>query len=134
MDMESGTSKMYRVTAIQLNEGWQLSIPEAGEIWVRRLTESTTAARNFIADRVEAAPGLINIQMDIRLNDELEPEKKASVNAQLQSQKAQEHAARTYRSLARNLSNSGMSGAEIAMILGVSRQRVAQLLSAAEPS
>ncbi|MGW5003093.1 hypothetical protein ACWEP8_36180 [Streptomyces hydrogenans] len=132
MDKESGTSRMYRVRAMQLDEGWQLSIPEVGSLWVRRLTESTTASRNFIADRIKTSTDLISVQLDIQLNARLEPEKKASVDAHLQAQKAQEKAARAYRSLASNLKKSGMSGAEIAVILGVSRQRVAQLLSEVE--
>ncbi|MFJ3099049.1 hypothetical protein [Streptomyces hydrogenans] len=132
MEKESGTPIMYRVRAMQLVGGWQLEIPDMGSLWVRRLTDSTTASRNFIADLVGSSPDLINVQLDIQLNAKLETEKKASVDAHLQAQKAQENAARAYRSLACNLKGSGMSGAEIAVILGVSRQRVAQLLAEAE--
>ncbi len=123
---------MYRVYASRQDQGWQLSLPGIGDIWVRRLTDAVNAATSFIAERKGISRDQVGTQLSVELSADLEPERRASTEAHLKAKRAQDEAALAYRKLAKRLQESGISGAEIALILGVSRQRVSQLLSSTQ--
>ncbi|MEV0982604.1 hypothetical protein [Streptomyces sp. NPDC049915] len=129
MTDERSNAEMYRVRAKRQRGGWVLQIADTDEVWIRRLTEAVAAARSRISEGTNIPPGEINIQVDIQLDEPLQSRKREAVQAILQARRAQEQAARAYRDVARSLQESGVSGAEIALILDVSRQRVSQLLA-----
>ncbi|KMS72137.1 hypothetical protein ACH49_23995 [Streptomyces leeuwenhoekii] len=106
-----------------------MQIAGTDEIWIRRLTEAGAAARSRISEGTDIPLGEIDIQIDIHLDEPLQSRKKEAVQAVLDARRAQERAARAYRDVARSLQESGATGAEIALILDVSRQRVSQLLA-----
>ncbi|WP_157840605.1 hypothetical protein [Streptomyces leeuwenhoekii] len=129
MTDERANRKMHRVRAKRQRDGWVLQIAGTDEIWIRRLTEAGAAARSRISEGTDIPLGEIDIQIDIHLDEPLQSRKKEAVQAVLDARRAQERAARAYRDVARSLQESGATGAEIALILDVSRQRVSQLLA-----
>lgn len=129
MTDERVNREMHRVRAKRQRDGWVLQIVGTDEVWIRRLTEAAAAARSRISEATGIPLGEINVQVDIHLDEPLQRRKREAVQAILDARRAQEKAARAYRDVARSLQESGASGAEIALILGVSRQRVSQLLA-----
>ncbi|GGW51522.1 hypothetical protein [Streptomyces xantholiticus] len=129
MTDELANRGMHRVRAKRQRDGWVLQIAGTDEVWIRRLTEAAAAARSRIAEATDVPSGEVNIQVDIHLDEPLQSRKREAVQAILDARRAQEKAARAYRDVARSLQESGVSGAEIALILDISRQRVSQLLA-----
>jgi DNA-directed RNA polymerase specialized sigma24 family protein len=130
MTDEIANNGMHRVRAKRQRDGWVLRIAAGpDEVWVRRLTEAVAAARSLISAESGTPAGEINVQIDIDLGEPLQSRKREAVQAILDARRAQEKASQAYREVARKLQDSGVSGAEIALILNVSRQRVSQLLS-----
>ncbi|MCH0540377.1 hypothetical protein I3F58_12515 [Streptomyces sp. MUM 203J] len=122
-------NRIYRVQATLTGRGWRLDIPESGEVWVRRLTQAMSTARDFIAERTESDPSSVNVQLDIDLGTPLQGDKKNVVEAALEARRAQEKSSQAHKKLVRDLKKSGISGAEIALILGISRQRISQIMA-----
>ncbi|MDT9683258.1 hypothetical protein RND61_14425 [Streptomyces sp. TRM76323] len=129
MTDEFVNSGMHRVRAKRQRDGWVLRIAGTDEVWTRRLTEAVAAARSLISAATGTPAGEINVQVDVELEEPLQSRKREAVQAILDARRAQEKASQAYREVARSLQESGVSGAEIALILNVSRQRVSQLLS-----
>ncbi|MET9430770.1 MULTISPECIES: hypothetical protein [unclassified Streptomyces] len=124
-------NEMYRVRAILMRQGWRLNVPHVGEVVVRRLTQATSAARNLIAEKTEADPDSVHVQLDTDLGEPLQSAKREAVEAALTARRAQERSSQAHKNLVKSLQNSGISGADISLILGVSRQRVSQLAAEA---
>ncbi|WP_432068627.1 hypothetical protein [Streptomyces sp. C10-9-1] len=129
MTDELSSDGMYRFRAKRQRDGWILRIAGTEEVWIRRLTEASEAARSLISAATGIPTAQINVQIDVELDEPLQSRKKEAVQAIVDARHAQERASRAYREVARSLQASGASGAEIALILDVSRQRVSQLLA-----
>lgn len=123
--------KEYTVTATRVHGLWELDVPGVG------VTQSTTAggAEEMVRDYLdclgvaEADTVPINLvwciapEIDARIVEAREDAAKA---AELQAQ-----ASRINRETVMLLKDSGMTGRDIAAVLGISEQRVSQLAKAA---
>ena len=123
--------KDYTVTATRVHSLWELDVPGVG------ITQSTTAgaAEEMIRDYLDclgvAEADTVPITIVWRIAPEIdariaEAREDAAKAAQLQAQ-----ASRINRETVMLLKESGMTGRDIAAVLGISEQRVSQLAKAA---
>lgn len=117
----------YQVVAKKWAEGWELHIEDVGVTQVRRLDKADETVRSYLRldGASDWATGAINIVPDLNgLEIEVSQtreEVKAASAAQIQ-------AAERSRNVARKLRRNGLSITETAVVLGVSRSRVSQLI------
>lgn len=117
-----------RIVAHRASGGWMLEMNGLAPAYVRRLSEAVGCGRALM----EAAdiPGVEHgVQLKVDLGDELNRRVRASTQATVDAHKAQLQAAAELRRTASALKSQDMTGRDIAHILGVSPQRVSQLLT-----
>lgn len=122
--------KTYRVAARRWARGWELHIEGVGVTQCRTLGEAESMVRDYIAADLDVDPDSFQIHLTVSLGDDLDSLLGEARDASREAIEAQNHAAETSRMLARRLSEAGLSGREVAMVLDVSPQRVSQLLAA----
>jgi hypothetical protein len=121
----------YCVTAKRWEKGWELHIEGVGATQARKLREAETMARDLIARREDLNSQSFGLVWRFELGDELDAEVKDARAAVADVETAQRDAAAKSRKVAARLKAAGLAGNEVAKVLGVSPQRVSQLL---EPS
>ena len=118
----------YVVRATPWRHGWELDIPGVGVTQSRNLREAEATVRDYISldlGDVEAIKCTVTIVPTIA-GHEVELERIKALQNQAESMQAA--AASAAREVAAALRNAGATGADIAHLLGVSAQRVSQLL------
>jgi hypothetical protein len=124
-------SKTYMVEARRWEHGWELHVDGVGVTQTKSLHSAPRVAREYIS-LVENINDESTIDVEIRpeigraLSDEVAVARKA-VRDLFDRQR---EAAALSRAAAKNLAESGLSGADIAVVLDLSPQRVSQLLNA----
>lgn len=115
----------YQVTAKRWDRGWELHIKDLGVTQ----TKSLAAAQRDAADYIELLTGDTDPEITLipALGGALERSVHTARNAVSRLAKYQTEAASASRSAVRDLERSGLSGNEIAAVLGISPQRVSQL-------
>ena len=131
MTMES-TSPGYRVEAVRSGDWWAITVPDLRGVFsqAKRLSRVEATAREAIAmmlDINESEVGPIDVQVQppdevVVLLDEVHH----SVSI---AEEATATAASARREAARVLSDAGMPMRDIGQLLGVSHQRVSQILA-----
>lgn len=116
------------MVARRADSGWLLEMDGLAPAYVRRLSDAVACTRALMsaADTPGADRG---VQLKVDLGDELNRRVKAATQATVDAHKAQLQAAAELRRTAAALKSQGMTGRDIAHVLGVSPQRVSQLLS-----
>jgi len=118
----------YFVRATPWAHGWELEIPGVGVTQSRNLREAELMVRDYISldlGEVEAIKSQVTI-VPVMAGREIDIERVKALQAQART--VQETAAAAARELAATLRKAGASGVDIAHLLGVSAQRVSQLL------
>jgi hypothetical protein len=124
-------SKTYMVEARRWEHGWELHVDGVGVTQTKSLHSAPRVAREYIS-LVENINDESTIDVEIRpeigraLSDEVAVARKA-VRDLFDRQR---EAAALSRAAAKDLAESGLSGADIAVVLDLSPQRVSQLLNA----
>ncbi|KAA9152891.1 hypothetical protein FPZ12_035850 [Amycolatopsis acidicola] len=119
----------YLVAAKRWARGWELHIENVGVTQVASLSKAEAAAREYIAfaldlDDDQAFDVDLVPQLDSALTEQVK-----SARAQVrEAERRQREAAAKQREVARLLGRSGLSGREIAVVLGLTPQRVSQLI------
>lgn len=110
---------------------WVLHIADGGVTQARSLGEIEAMVADYVsltrdvpAERVRVI--LTQVDPGGGLGDEIAAARRAQADAAL----AQEDSAARVRKMARDLRDRGLTGVEIAAVLGVSKQRVSQLTAA----
>jgi DNA-directed RNA polymerase specialized sigma subunit len=124
-------SRTYAVDARRWEHGWELHVQGVGVTQSRSLHSASRIAREYIS----LAKGISDestIEVEIRphIDDALGDEVIAARKAVHELAERQREVAALSRAAAKNLALSGLSGADIAVVLEVSPQRVSQLLNA----
>jgi DNA-directed RNA polymerase specialized sigma subunit len=111
---------------------WVLHLSDGGVTQARSLGEIEAMVIDYASVTLQAEAAAVHVTVtNIDPGNGLKEEIAAARKAQAEAARAQESAANRVRSIARALKNDGLSGMEIATVLGVSKQRVSQLI--AEP-
>jgi len=121
----------YNVTAKHWKRGWELHIEGVGVTQCRSLAEAETMVRDYIESLTGADPGAVVVAVTAEVGNGLDEQARAAREAVAAADRATREAAATSRKVARDLRQAGLSGRDIAAILGVSAQRVSQLLKSA---
>lgn len=127
MPAEGVVAVSYRVTAKRWEHGWELHIAGVGVTQCRRLTEAERMVRDYLRldGHSDYATARIIIEPEV---DGLEVKAaQAHLDAE-RAARAQAEAARKIRGVAVALRKRGLSGSEVAAVLGVSPQRVSQMV------
>jgi hypothetical protein len=121
--------KTYHVRAKLWDHGWELHVDGVGVTQSHGLTDAGEMARSYIAMMTDTAIDAFDVVIvpEVSGLDQAVRDARAAVR---EAEQAQREAAARSRALARELRARGLSGRDIAVVLGVSPQRVSQLLRA----
>jgi len=124
-------SRTYTVDAKRWEHGWELHVEGLGVTQSRSLHSAARMAREYIS-LIEGISDESTIDVEIRpqIENALGKEVIAARKAVHELAEQQREVATLSRAAAKDLAESGLSGADIAVVLAVSPQRVSQLLNA----
>jgi DNA-directed RNA polymerase specialized sigma subunit len=118
----------YHATAKRWALGWELHIDGVGVTQSRSLATAEKMVREYIASMLDVDEG----EGDVVITPELSPKLAAEVaeahEATRRAEEARDEAARKARKVVHNLKDADLSGSDVAEVLGVSTQRVSQLV------
>ena len=123
--------RTYDVRAKRWEHGWELHIAGVGVTQSRTLWGAEEMARDLINRREELPGDAFAVTITPEVGGGLDEESRAAREAVTRADRAQREAAVQSRAAARRLRQAGLSGRDIAKVLGVSPQRVSQLLRTA---
>jgi len=116
------------VTATRWALGWELAVPDVGATQTRTLARAAQQVRDYLdttSPNVDHSDWTITVVPDLDgMQDEVRQAKEATAAAAA----AQVEAGRRMRTLAGRLRAQGLSMADTACVLGVSKGRVSQLV------
>ena len=123
--------RTYAVDATRWEHGWELHVQGVGVTQSKSLHSASRIAREYIS-LVEGISDESTIDVEIRpqIDTALGAEVIAARKAVHELAERQREVAALSRAAAKDLALSGLSGADIAVVLDVSPQRVSQLLNA----
>ena len=131
MAPEPTTPRSYRVAVARSGDWWAITIPELPGAFsqCKRLDQVEAMAREVIALMLEVDSAAIGgIDVDIELPDRVADELAALRRSERLAEDARQTAAPARRPAGEQLRTSGMSMRDVGRLLGVSHQRVSQLL------
>ena len=125
----------FTVLAKRWEHGWELEIRDAdgNEVGVtqsRTIAGAERMVRDYLALDLEADPESFDVEIRPVVDDETSEELAEARRLQHEAERVQRQAAAKARLIARRLQARGLTGADIAKVLGVSPQRVSQLVNA----
>lgn len=106
--------------------GWELEIDGLGVTQSRTLRDADAMIRDYIALDTGLPPDAFDVDLMLDLNGLERDVDRAKAHLK-KAENAQRDAAARSRAVVRRLKDAGLSGNDIATILGVSPQRVSQL-------
>lgn len=119
---------VYNVRAKRWKRGWELHIDGIGVTQVKRLTKAEVVARDYIALMTGESGNSVQIKLTAELGDELDKALASVREAQDQAEALAKEAAGQVRDLVYEMQHTeGLTGAETALALNISPQRVSQL-------
>jgi transcriptional regulator with XRE-family HTH domain len=124
-------SNTYKVDARRWEHGWELHVEGVGVTQSKSLHSAARMAREYIS-LIEGISDESTIDVEIlpKIDNALGKEVIAARKAVHELAERQREVAALSRAAAKDLAGSGLSGADIAVVLDVSPQRVSQLLNA----
>jgi len=123
----------YNVRAVKWEHGWELHVEDLGVTQCRTLATAVEQVRDFIATMLDTDAENAEVHLSVALGgieQDVEHARKMTAEA---IQKQQQAAAESRR-VARELRNAGLSVADTAAVMDLSKGRVSQLISAATSS
>ncbi|MFC9602792.1 hypothetical protein ACFTTN_04930 [Streptomyces niveus] len=119
----------HRVVARLTPDGWELHFERRKPVHIRRLDDAAPQARIALSREIGSDENSVSVQIRHDLaSDELSSQIRAAVQATADAARAQAAAAVKMRDAVKSLKKHGLTGRDIAHVLGVSPQRVSQLL------
>lgn len=119
---------MYTVHARRWEHGWELEIDSVGATQSHSLKDAEMMARDYIRLALDVPADSFDLELVPDVGDGLTEEVLQAKAETRAAEKARDDAARHSREVARKLHDKGLTGREIGIVLGVSTQRVSQLL------
>jgi hypothetical protein len=125
------TMTAYQVTAKRWRHGWELHIDGVGVTQSHGLKGAEAMVRDYIAlDYGGEAAANAEIVIVPELPDKVRREVDEARREAARLARLQNEVAALSRQAATDLRDAGLSGADMAVVLGVSPQRVSQLINA----
>lgn len=125
-------SETYEVRATRVGRVWALRADAGGRsihTQCSRLDQAPRTAQEAIALTLDVAESDVTVEVVVNLDPDVRAEIQRLREAQAEASEAQARAARASRELARMLADSGLTVRDSGRLLGISPQRVSQLLS-----
>ena len=124
-------NRTYTVDAKRWEHGWELHVEGVGVTQSKSLHSAASVAREYISLAEDISDeSTIDVEIRPQIDNALGQEVIAARKAVQELGERQREVAALSRAAARDLAESGLSGADIAVVLDVSPQRVSQLLNA----
>jgi DNA-directed RNA polymerase specialized sigma24 family protein len=127
--MSDNATKTYTVHAKRWTRGWELYINGIGVTQSRSLGDAEAMARDYIALDRDIPPESFTVKIVPEVGGGLDTDIREAREIVTKAADMQQSAAERSRRVARRLKAEGLTGRDIARVLGVSPQRVSQLLS-----
>ncbi len=128
------TRKTYRVRATREQRFWLLSVPELDIVTqARSLDRAEATVRDLIAVWLDVPAESFDVDLEPQLADEWTRLLRDTREARTAADEASERAQRLVRKAVTTLHDAGLSTREVGSLIGVSYQRVQQLVDAARP-
>jgi hypothetical protein len=124
----------YKARTYRSNDWWAIEITDGlpdnmlGVTQVRRVTEAEQAARNVIADLLEVDPDSVNLELHIDAPTPIKKQQRLLEAAEANLLAARTDAMTIRRQLATEAIEEGLTMREAGVLLGISHQRVKQLV------
>lgn len=126
----------YRIRALRQERGWELRVEGVGVTHSRTLAGAETMVREYLRvgcgpDAADAAVITLSVEIygtDSAVDDEIDHFR----TAVQELRHRQEDVLSRSRGLAQSLRGAGLSGADAAVVMGLSAQRYSQIIRAAE--
>jgi hypothetical protein len=120
----------YTVHAKRAGKYWELHIDGVGVTQSRTLgADADEMVRSYVATMKDVAPDAVDYTLKPKVDADIDAEAAAARKAAKEAEEAVTRSAARNRAAARRLSEAGLSGRDVAVVLGVSPQRVSQLLT-----
>ncbi len=118
----------YSVTARRWKRGWELHIAGEGVTQSRSLAEAEGMVRDYISLMRSVPEESFDVEITPEVGGGLDEAVREARDAVRSAEAARRAAAQASRMVAARLRAAGLTGRDIATVLGVSAQRVSQLL------
>ena len=119
---------VYTVHARRWEHGWELEIESVGATQSHSLNDAEFMARDYVSLALDVPADSFDIEIVPDVGDGLGEQARLARAETRAAEEARDAAARHVREVARRLREKGLSGGEIGIVLGVSPQRISQLL------
>lgn len=121
--------RTYKATAERDGRFWLVHVPEVERFTqARNLREVEPMARDLVAVMLDVDPDTIAIDLELQLPDDAQEHLANARRLRESAAEANSAAAKESRAAARALADQGLPLRDIGAALGVSHQRIAQLL------
>jgi DNA-directed RNA polymerase specialized sigma subunit len=121
----------YAVRARRWARGWELHIDGVGVTQSRNLSEAEGMVRDYVALDLDVDPDSFDVVIVPEVGDGFDERIEHVRRSIREAEQAQAQAAERSRALVGQLATQGLTGKDIAKVLGISPQRVSQLLKSA---
>ncbi|MDH6136493.1 DNA-directed RNA polymerase specialized sigma subunit [Kitasatospora sp. MAA4] len=122
------TPTTYTVVAKRWRHGWELHIDGIGVTQSRSLLDAEPMAREYISLELDVSEDSFGLVVTPEIGAGVDGELLDLRQADREAEAAQKRASAKRRTIAAQLKELGLSGREIAAVLGITPQRVSQLL------
>ena len=120
----------YRVIATQEERFWLLSVPELDVVTqARTLDRAEATVRDLIAVWLDVPADSFAVEVEPRLDDAWTKLLRETRDARTTADKASARASELLRTSVTTLHDAGLSAREVGSLVGISHQRVQQLLA-----
>lgn len=123
------TQHEYVATATREGRWWVVSVDGVGVTQSRSLREAPHAARGLVAAMLDVNEESVQVTVNADLDPGIAAQVTSARQQVAQAERERAAAACASRAAARALIDLGLTGADAATILGVSPQRVSQLVA-----
>lgn len=108
---------------------WVVEVDGVGVTQARRLSQVEEMARDLVAIMVQVPADSVRVEIDVELGDTVKSEVEEAKRLRCEALRLQEAATQASREAATRLRETGLSINDVGTLLGISHQRVHQLLT-----
>lgn len=120
-------TKTYDVVAKRWRRGWELHIAGVGVTQSRSLADAEEMVRDYIASDLDIDEGSFDVRVTPEVGNGVDQKVERTREEISAAALAQIKAAESSRALVNELKELGLSGKDMAAVLGITPQRVSQL-------